>query len=191
MHLPIRPSWRLTGAALGAAGLTILASACASGGPHQASGTGARPRQATAVAPSTPAPVPSASRPVPTATPTTGSMGSASPTDSPARAYAGRHFTTAQAAMTYLAAAYNSDNTTAMHAVTDAQAFTSLQTMRSSDAALRLVSCTPRPQGDYVCTVRYRGPGSTSTSEHDVAMLIAAPALNPGWYMYRFISGCD
>jgi hypothetical protein len=93
--------------------------------------------------------------------------------------------------MTYLAAAYNSDDTTAMHAVTDAQAFTSLQAMRSSDADLRLVSCTPRQQGDYVCTVRYRGPASTRNHEHGVAMLIAAPALNPGWYMYRFISGCD
>jgi hypothetical protein len=27
-------------------------------------------------------------------------------------------------------------------------------------------------------------------NESRVAMLIAAPALNPGWYMYRFISGC-
>jgi hypothetical protein len=23
------------------------------------------------------------------------------------------------------------------------------------------------------------------------AMVTAAPALNPGWYMYRFIEGCD
>jgi hypothetical protein len=93
--------------------------------------------------------------------------------------------------MTYLAAAYNSDDTTAMHAVTDSEAFASLQVMRSSDVRLRLASCTPRPQGDYVCAVRYRGPGNASNSEHRVAMLIAAPALNPGWYMYRFISGCD
>ncbi len=93
--------------------------------------------------------------------------------------------------MAYLAAAYNSDDTTAMHAVTDAQAFTSLQAMRSSEADLRLVSCTPRQQGDYVCSVRYSGPASTSTPEHGGAMLIMAPALNPGWYMYRFISGCD
>jgi hypothetical protein len=92
--------------------------------------------------------------------------------------------------MTYLADAYNSDDTTAMQAVTDAQAFTSLQAMRSSDADLRLASCTPRQQGDYVCTVRYRGPASRN-HEHGAAMIIAAPALNPGWYMYRFISGCD
>ena len=93
--------------------------------------------------------------------------------------------------MTYLAAAYNSDDTAAMHAVTDPQAFTSLQAMRSSEADLRLVSCTPRQPGDYVCTVRFRDPASTRNPEHGVAMLIAAPALNPGWYMYRFIYGCD
>jgi hypothetical protein len=182
VRLPTRYS-RLAGAAAGAAGLMILASGCASGAPHQASGTGARPQQTTAtVAPSPPAPTPSATRrPVPAASPATGST-------SPA--YTGPHFTTPQAAMTYLAAAYNSDDATAMHAVTDAQAFTSLQAMRYSEVDLQFVSCTPRQQGDYVCTVRY-SLGSSSNSEHRAAMLIAAPALNPGWYMYRFISGCD
>ena len=142
MRLPTRYS-RLTGAAAGAAGLMILASGCASGAPHQASGTGARPQQTTAtVASSPPAPTPSATRrPVPTASPATGST-------SPA--YTGPHFTTPQAAMTYLAAAYNSDDATAMHAVTDAQAFTSLQAMRLLEVDLQLVSCTPRQQGDYV-----------------------------------------
>ena len=138
MRLPTRYS-RLTGAAAAAAGLMILASGCASGAPHQASGTGARPQQTTAtVAPRPPAPTPSASRPVPTASPATGSTSAA---------YTGPHFTTPQAAMTYLAAAYNSDDATAMHAVTDAQAFTSLQAMRLSGVDLQLVSCTPRQQG--------------------------------------------
>jgi hypothetical protein len=188
MHFSIRPSRRLIGAAAGAAGLLILASACASGSSHQASGTGAQPRPTATVAPSPPAPAPSTSRPAPTGSPATGPTGSAGSTPP---AYAGPHFTTPQGAIAYLAAAYNSDDTAAMHAVTDAQAFTSLQAMRSSDADFRLVSCTPRQQGDYVCTVRYRGPASSGNQEHGVAMLIAAPALNPGWYMYRFISGCD
>ncbi len=92
--------------------------------------------------------------------------------------------------MTYLAAAYNEDDTTALHAVTDPQAFTSLQAMRSSDTDLRLTSCKPTPRGDYMCSfrsdyVRGRDPGQRT------AMVIAAPALNPGWYMYRFIYGCD
>ena len=76
--------------------------------------------------------------------------------------------------MTYLAAAYNEDDTTALHAVTDPQAFTSLQAMRSSDTDLRLTSCKPTPRGDYMCSfrsdyVRGRDPGQRT------AMVIAAP----------------
>lgn len=94
--------------------------------------------------------------------------------------------------MTYLASAYNNDDTTAMHAVTDAQAFTSLQAMRSSDTNMQLLSCMPRQQGDYECTIRYSGPPNIGNpSGYRAAMLIAAPAQNPGWYMYRFLSGCD
>jgi hypothetical protein len=92
--------------------------------------------------------------------------------------------------MTYLAAAYNDDDTAAMHAVTDAQAFTSLQTMRSTDTGFRLTSCGPTPRGDYVCSFRFDYVGGHDPRPQ-TAMLIAAPALNPGWYMYRFISGCD
>jgi hypothetical protein len=167
----------------GAVGLMILASACASGPPHQVSATGARPRHATAaLAASRPAPAPAASRPAPTASPATGAT---------AAGYTGPHFTTPQAAMTYMAAAYNSDDTTAMHAVTDPQAFTSLLAMRSSDVDLRLKSCTATPRGDYMCSVRYSDPASRHNSGYRTAMLIAAPALNPGWYMYRFLYGCD
>jgi hypothetical protein len=93
--------------------------------------------------------------------------------------------------MSYLAAAYNNDDTAALHAVTDPQAFTSLLAMRSSDVGLQLKSCIATQRGDYVCSFRY----DYATGQHDSAprttMVIAAPALNPGWYMYRFISGCD
>ena len=57
--------------------------------------------------------------------------------------------------MTYLAAAYNNDDTVAMHAVTGPQAFTSLLAMRSSDADLALTSCRQTPRGDYMCSFRY------------------------------------
>jgi hypothetical protein len=96
--------------------------------------------------------------------------------------------------MTYLAAAYNSDNTAAMHAVTTPQAFAALLAMRSSDLNLQLESCTARPQGDYVCDFRYAYTHTTAsgqTSETRYAMAIVAPALDPGWYMYKFIFGCD
>jgi len=89
-----------------------------------------------------------------------------------------------------MATAYDNDDTADLHAVTNSQAFTDLLSMRSSDIDLQLESCTARATGDYVCSLRYdyvRGPQDT---ESRVAMIIAAPALNPGWYMYKFISGC-
>jgi hypothetical protein len=171
------------------AGLILLASACASMAPRQASITGTLRRQVTApsVAASLSAPAAAASRAAPAAAPATGTTGS------PAGAvtvYTGPRFSTPRAAMTYMAAAYNDDNTTAMHAVTDPQAFTALLEMRSSDADLKLTSCRPTPRGDYVCSFRYNYVGGHDPQRR-MAMVIAAPAQNPGWYMYGFMSGCD
>jgi hypothetical protein len=191
MPLPTRytrpPSGRAAMArAAGAAGLMILAG-CAAASPHLASGPRAQPGHVTArpAASRGPAAVPPASRPAAASSPATGATRSA------ATGYAGPHFTTPRAAMAYLAAAYNTDDTAAMHELTDPQAFTSLQAMRSFDADLQLTSCTPTPRGDYMCSVRYDDPERGHHSRHQTAMLIAAPALNPGWYMYRFVSGCD
>jgi hypothetical protein len=193
MHTPISSARRLTGASsliipvTGAAGLMILVSACAAGVPHQPSASTPRPRHtAVAAAARQPVPTPAASTLAPTAPPT---APSAAPVAA-APAYTGPHFTTPQAAMTYLAAAYNSDDTAALHAVTGPQAFASLVTMRSSDTDLQLMSCAPRQQGDYVCSFRYSGPPRGPKASR-TAMLIAAPAVNPGWYMYQFLSGCD
>jgi hypothetical protein len=178
------PKLRLLTLPAGVAGLMLLASACTSGPPHRASVAAPRPRHSAAAAPaSRPEPTLAASQPAAAASPGTGTT---------VPEYTGPHFDTPQAAMTYLAAAYNSDDTTALQAVTGAEAFTSLQDMRASDLDLQLVSCWPRRTGDYVCSVRYN---TSASSPHPgtsrVAMLIAAPALDPGWYMYQFLSGCD
>jgi hypothetical protein len=148
-------------------------------------------------APAASQPAPAASQPAPAASQRAPAASQPAPGASPgagttAPEYTGPHFNTPQAAMTYLAAAYNSDDTAALHAVTGQKAFTSLQDMRASDLDLQLVSCWPRRTGDYVCSVQYNASASgphPGTSR--VAMLIAAPALNPGWYMYQFLSGCD
>jgi hypothetical protein len=172
----------LAGVLAGAAGLMILVSACASGSPHLASGGGAQPRPTTVPA--------AASRPAPTAPASpagstgTGSTGSAAP------AYQGPHFASPQEAMAYMATAYDNDDTADLHAVTNSQAFADLLSMRSSDIDLQLESCTARTTGDYVCSLRYEYVHGQQDSESRVAMIIAAPALNPGWYMYKFISGC-
>jgi hypothetical protein len=177
-----RPALRHLAPLAGAAGLMVLASACA-GPPQHASAAGARPRHAVAaVAARRPGATPAASQPGPDASPPPGAT---------AAGYTGPHFTTPQAAMTYLAAAYNRDDTAALHAVTTPQAFTALMSMRSSDTGLRLRSCTRNPHGDYTCSLRYGHPGGSHGPRHETAMIIAGPAQNPGWYMYRFIEGCD
>jgi hypothetical protein len=174
----------------GAAGLLILITACAAGSPHPASASGHRPQHATAAAKAArqAAPSPAASlAPAAPATPAT----PAAPAGSPAPAAStGPHFATPQAAMAYLAAAYNSDDVAALHAVTNAQSFTSLQSMRTTDVNLKLTSCRPTGHGDDECTFRYTYVGEGQQAARN-AMVTAAPALNPGWYMYRFIEGCD
>jgi hypothetical protein len=117
----------------------------------------------------------------------------AAPSTPPATApsgYTGPHFGTPQAAMIYLAAAYNRGDLTALHHVTEPRAFSRLMTMRSDALNLRLKYCTPNPRGDYTCYFRHDFPASEHKTGHGQAVFIAAPALNPGWYMYQFRS-CD
>jgi hypothetical protein len=92
--------------------------------------------------------------------------------------------------MTYLAAAYNRGDITALHYVTEPRAFSRLMSMRSDALNLQLQYCTHNPRGDYTCHLRHDFPASEHKSGHGQAVFIAAPALNPGWYMYQFQS-CD
>jgi len=92
--------------------------------------------------------------------------------------------------MTYLAAAYNRADITALHHVTEPRAFSRLMRMRSDAINLRLESCKANPRGDYTCYFRHDFPAREHKSGHGEAVFISAPALNPGWYMYQFQS-CD
>jgi len=92
--------------------------------------------------------------------------------------------------MVYLANAYNAGDLTALHHVTEPRAFNRLMSMRSDALNLRLKYCTPNPRGDFTCYFRHDFPVSEHKTGHGQAVFIAAPALNPGWYMYQFQS-CD
>jgi hypothetical protein len=107
-----------------------------------------------------------------------------------ASSYSGPHFTTPQAAMRYPADAYNRGDTTAMRAVTDPAARTALTAMRSEAVNLELTSCAATHHGDYLCSFRHDYPASMHGAGHGAALFIAAPALNPGWYMFRFLDCC-
>jgi hypothetical protein len=115
---------------------------------------------------------------------------SPAPARPPARAggYDGPHFSTPQAAMRYLAWAYNHHDNRALHAVTRPQAFKELMAMRAGAVDLRLTSCAQnRGRGDYDCYFIHNYPASMHRSGHGSSTMLVAPALNPGWYMYELV----
>lgn len=86
--------------------------------------------------------------------------------------------------MTYLAAAYNHHDNAALHAVTTPGTFRQLMGMRSEAVDLRLKMCRATGLGDYSCTFTHNYPGQAGHGSSD---MIAAPALNPGWYLYQIL----
>jgi hypothetical protein len=169
-RLPAR--WTRRRSALG----RLAALALAASSVTLAAGCAATTRPAATASPRPPA---SASRPAsvlsqPVTPPPVAPGGTAAPPapqaspPAPASGCAGPHFDTPQAAMAYLASAYNSDNTTALHAVTEPRAFRALMGMRSEAVNLRLTRCTligcPRQRAEVQLALNQAAtaPGSGS-----------------------------
>ena len=180
-QMPGRQGPALRRLALLAVAAAVLAVGCASQTPSAHVATKPRPPAA--------AQQPTAATHLTVGTPTAAPMPSASPSTA-APGYTAPHFDTPQAAMIYLADAYNAGNLTALHQVTEPRAFSMLMSMRSDALNLHLKYCTPNPRGDFTCYFRHDFPASEHKTGHGQAVFIAAPALNPGWYMYQFQS-CD
>src|SRR5215471_2374273 len=184
-HSPVRRRLAMLAAA---AFVAALATGCASHPLSANVAATSRPTAAVqqqAAATDTPAAAPAVTPTSPAATPTSAAQ--------PSTAAPGNtrpHFDTPQAAMIYLAHAYNAWDVTALHQVTEPRAFARLMDMRSDAFDLRLKYCTPNPRGDFTCYFRHDFPASEHKAGHGQAVFIAAPALNPGWYMYQFES-CD
>jgi hypothetical protein len=165
-----------------AAFAAVLATGCASHPPSAHVAATPRPPAAAQQPPAAthpPAAAPPAAAPTSPAQPSTA-----------APRYNRPHFDTPQAAMIYLADAYNAGDLTALHHVTEPRAFARLMDMRPDALNLRLKYCTPNPAGDFTCYFRHDFPASEHKTGHGQAVFIAAPALHPGWYMYQFES-CD
>ena len=106
----------------------------------------------------------------------------------PAAQYTGPNFATPQAAMLFLAQAFNRHDNVALHAVTTPDAYKDLQTMRAGAINLRLLHCVvDGTAGDYTCYFRHDYPPRLHQSGHGEMQVIAAPAKNPGWYMYTLV----
>ncbi|HEX4864706.1 MAG TPA: hypothetical protein VFV02_11570 [Acidimicrobiales bacterium] len=114
------------------------------------------------------------------------------PADAPASSPS-PHFDTPEAAMTYLASAWNHNDLVALDHVTDPAARAALQAMHNQAVNLRLNHCTPRPQGDYLCAFDHDYPAGTSTTlagGTGHAEFLVGPAATPGWYLTVF-QGCS
>jgi hypothetical protein len=175
------PALRRLALLAAAAFAAALATGCASHPPSEHVAATPRPPAA--------AQQPAAATHPPAAAPAAAPTSPASPSTA-APGYTRPHFNTPQAAMIYLADAYNAGDLTALHHVTEPRAFHRLIGMRSDALNLRLKYCTPNPRGDFTCYFRHDFPASEHKTGHGQAVFIAAPALNPGWYMYQFES-CD
>jgi hypothetical protein len=149
-------------------------------------GCGAQSESVTTVAAApTPSPVVSASpSPQPSPSP------SPSPTYRPVPPTApGPHFRTPQAAMRYLARAWNRHDTASLKHVTDPSARSALEDMRTEATNLRLSYCVKQQAGDYECFFKHDFPaGYKGKERRGVAQFVVGPALRPGWYMTVFES---
>jgi hypothetical protein len=172
----------LLGVAAGLA-LALAAAGCGDGRSRPAT---AAPTPVVAPAPLASATTPARTPPsAPSSAPSSAESGSTAPTPKP-----GVHFATPEAAMRYLAAAYNRNDLPALKKVTNPPARAALLEMRQEATNLQLTGCSRQPRGDYVCSFRHDFPERRHRVGHGQATFLAAPADKPGWYMTVLLD-CD
>lgn len=118
---------------------------------------------------------------------TTTSVVSSSTTEKPP------HFDTPEAAMAYLATAWNASDQVSLRHVTNPSAREELEGMHEEAVNLQLNRCERREgQGDYVCYFDHAYPdgyvSKTPSGEPAPAVFLVGPADTPGWYMTVFQS---
>jgi hypothetical protein len=135
---------------------------------------GQTPAQVVQTAP-TPVVFPS-DKPIPTYT----------PTPPPASSV---HFDTPEAAMRYLAAAWNRGDITSLKHVTDPAARTELDNMHREATNLKLHHCTfTKGRGDYECYFTHDFPvGYKSETGHGTAEFTVGAADRPGGVKTNFV----
>ena len=180
----------LSAATCGVAVLALTGCGTASLRTTNATNTTDRP---TAEAPAaTPAPVPTRIAIVDAADLTPGATPSVSLAPPASAVPSLFPFATPQAAMRYLADAYNRNDTARLRKVTTPLARQALVQMRAEAVNLRLVGCDKQPAGDYLCHFAHDYPASLPMSQRDGttghAEFLVGPATKQGWYMTVFES---
>jgi hypothetical protein len=139
--------------------------------------------------------VPTTSTTVPCALTGGGPGGQTVPVNQVCSAAGTPHFDSPQAAMTYLASAWNAGNVKAIDYVTDPAGRQQMDSMASLMVNLQFKSCSENPAGDYTCyfshdiahstsPTTYPNPGNYPPGE---AVFTVAPAGTPGWYLTNVI----
>lgn len=101
------------------------------------------------------------------------------------------HFATPDAAMAYLAKAWNEGNVQELDYVTDPAGRDQMNSMAAQMVNLQFKSCTENPAGDYTCYFMHNiAPNVTGTTYPNPdgyppgeAVFTVAPAATPGWYL--------
>lgn len=99
------------------------------------------------------------------------------------------HFTTPEAAMRYLAAAWNRRDLASLCHVTNPYARNLLYDMHREAVNLRLDHCVRNYDGTYECYFDHDYPASMHKKGTGHATFDVAAAARPGWYMTVF-EGC-
>ena len=100
------------------------------------------------------------------------------------------HFNTPEAAMRYLASAWNRNDLVQLKHVTDPNARAELDLMHEEAANLKFDHCTfTKARGDFECFFTHGFPkGYKSKGPVGTAEFTVSPATKPGWYMTYFIA---
>jgi hypothetical protein len=155
---------------------TLALAAC--GHPSTTSSTQSLPSLPTSPVANQPTP----STPGTPATPTT-----PVPTPSTRPSAPAPHFDSPEAAMRYLAAAYDRGDLAGLRPVTTPASRDALWEMRSEAVNLRLTSCDRNPNGSYTCQFTHDYPKSLHMQGHGASTMVASPAARPGWYMSELL----
>jgi len=130
---------------------------------------------ATATPASTPATAPTAVTPAPV---------SATPSATPTPTTPKPLFATPEAAMAFMAKAFNADDLAALRTVTTPQSRRELFDMWPNPVHLRLSRCEKETGGSsYVCFFPHDPPKGMDPTSVPEATMVVEPAARPGWYM--------
>jgi hypothetical protein len=178
---------------LAAIGVTLAAIAGAAGFlvVHHDRASGPALVTAGATATTLPAVPPPVTTP-PVTTPPVTSAPLTTPPAPPTTTVGSPHFGTPQAAMSYLAAAWNTGNTVDLDYVSNPAGRAALQAMHDEAVDLSLDHCSERPEGDYLCYFDHgylpSTPAAWRSSPPRPMVVLVGPAEAPGWYLTVFES---